>query len=114
LPNRDFQVLLTPLPPAGIPNDYLLSILSSRGRWKVSGHADRTLDRLIEEQATEVDADKRAGLVRAIQVRLLEQAYMFVPVSNESVWAIWPRVKGFYPNGALSEYFFWAAVSVED
>jgi peptide/nickel transport system substrate-binding protein len=114
LPNRDFQVLLTPLPPAGIPNDYLLSILSSRGRWNVSGHADGTLDRLIEEQATEVDADKRAGLVRAIQVRLLEQAYMFVPVSNESVWAIWPRVKGFYPNGALSEYFFWAAVSVED
>jgi peptide/nickel transport system substrate-binding protein len=112
--DRDYQMLLGPLPPASTPNGYLFALLHSRGRWNVTGHSDDVLDGLIEAQAVEMDVEKRGDLLRQIQRHLLDQAYLFVPVTEASVWAAWPRVKDFHPNDALSEYSFWAEVSVEE
>jgi ABC-type transport system substrate-binding protein len=80
----------------------------------VTGHSDDVLDGLIEAQAVEMDVEKRGDLLRQIQRHLLDQAYLFVPVTEASLWAAWPRVKDFHPNDALSEYSFWAEVSVEE
>ena len=112
--DRDYQMLLGPMPPASMPNGYLFSLLHSQGRWNITGHTDDTLDGLIEAQAVEIDVVGRGDLLRRIQRRLLGQAYFFVPVTATSVWASWPRVEGFHPNDALSEYFFWTSVAVEE
>ena len=78
----------------------------------MSGHGDEILNRLIEAQAIDKEVSERGTLIRDIQWRLLEEAYMAVLVTEVSVWAAWPEVEGFYPDDALSEYFFWAKVSV--
>ena len=80
----------------------------------MSGHGDEVLDGLIEAQAIENDVSERSTLIRDIQRRLLEEAYMAVPVTEVSVWAAWPEIEGFYPNDALSEYFFWTKISVDE
>jgi len=113
-PERDYRMLLAPLPPASTPNSYLFSVLHSHGRWNVSGHSDEVLDGMIEAQAVEANVNRRGELVRQLQRHLLEQAYLFMPVTEVSVWAAWPRVEGFHPNDALSEYSFWAKVTVQD
>ena len=69
---------------------------------------------MTEAQAVEADVNKRGELPRQLQRHLLEQAYLFMPATEVSVWAAWPRVEGFHPNDALSEYSFWAKVTVQD
>ncbi|MDP3064879.1 MAG: hypothetical protein Q8O40_17005, partial [Chloroflexota bacterium] len=106
------QLLLGVLPPASTPNGFLFSLLHSQGRWNISGHADSELDALIEKQSVEMDASARGAIVREIERRALDQAYLFSPTTEVARWAYWPsRVSELYPNSALSEYFFWARVS---
>ena len=38
---------------------------------------------------------------------------MVTTVTNGDVWVFHPRVKGFHPNTAASEYFFWAKTWLE-
>ena len=80
-------------------------------------HADTDLDAMIVEQAVERDLARREEILRAIQRRLLDGAYMFSPVAGSigagEAWVFHPSVQGFHPNTALSEYFFWAATWLE-
>jgi len=109
----DYQISLGVLPPTSTPNSYLFPILHTRGRWNLVDHQDQELDRLIEAQAVEADPQARRELLMEIQRRLLEQAYLLVPVTSSDMWVAWPHVKGLYPNTALSEYFYWAKVWLE-
>ena len=109
----DYQVAVGPLPPTVTTNSYLLNILHSSSALNVTRHADGTLDALIAEQATERDPAARGELVRQIQGRVLEQAYMVATVTAGDTWVFHPRVRGFYPNTAASEYFFWAKTWLE-
>jgi peptide/nickel transport system substrate-binding protein len=109
---RDFQLLLGVLPPTSTPNGFLFSLLHTQGRWNISGHADSELDALIERQSTEMDASARGATIREIERSVLDQAYLFSPITEAARWVYWPhRVSGLHPNSALSEYFFWAKVS---
>ncbi len=108
-----YQIALGLLPPTVNTNSFLLNILHSASGFNVTRHADETLDALIVEQATERDASAREEMVRQIQHRVLEQAYMVTTVTNGDVWVFHPRVKGFHPNTAASEYFFWAKTWME-
>ena len=63
---------------------------------------------MIETQAAEFnDAARREQLVE-IQRRVLDQAYLFSPVTSASRWVFSSDLKGFEPNAALSEYNFWS------
>ena len=110
----DYQIAVGPLPPTVTTNNYLLNILHSSSGLNVTRHPDGTLDALIAEQATEGDPDARGEMVRQIQHRVLEQAYMVATVTAGDMWVFHPRVKGFHPNTAASEYFFWAKTWLEE
>jgi hypothetical protein len=43
-----------------------------------------------------------------IQRRVLDQAYLFSPVTAASRWVFSVDLKGFEPNTAFSEYNFWS------
>ena len=115
--DKDYQLALGELPPTSSTNSYLFAILHGRGNWNVVDHSDLALDVLIDQQAVEADREVRGLLLRDIQRYLLEQAYMFSPVTGPigigARWVFAPRVKGFYPNTAASEYFFWAKTWIE-
>ena len=110
LDQRDYQLALGVLPPTSTTNSFLMALLHSQGRWNISGHQDRELDAMIEGQASEFDPVKRGELLKAIQRRVLEQAYFFSPVTGASRWVFDPQVRGFHPNTALSEYLYWSRV----
>ena len=112
--NKDYQLSIGALPPTTTTNGFLFSILhGASGLRSVIAHSDSRLDDMIVEQAVEGDATKRGEMVRDIQTYLLDQAYLFSPVTEGSRWVFAPGVKGFYPNTAASEYFFWAKAWIE-
>ena len=108
--HKDYQVALGVLPPTSTANSFLLALLHSHGRWNISGHQDAELDTMIERQAVEFDPMQRRTQLRNIQSHVLDQAYLFSPVTGASKWVFDPGVKGFYPNTALSEYNYWSRV----
>ena len=115
--DRQYQLSVGQLPPTSTTNSFLFAILHSLGRSNVLAHSDVQLDSMIDKQAVEMDPTARKKLVREIQRYLLEQAYLFSPVTGSVTegarWVSGPEVKGFYPNTAASEYFFWAKTWVE-
>ena len=110
LDHKDYQLALGVFPPAATTNNFLMGLVHSGGRWNITGHQDGVLDAMIESQAAEFDPDLRRELLRDIQRHLLDQAYLFSPISGASRWVFAPQVKGFYPNTALSEYDYWSRV----
>ena len=105
--DKDYDLALGELPPISTPNGFLFGILhSSLGN--VVGHSDAELDSLIVRQSVEDDPAARQSLVRELQQRVLEQAYMTMPVTTGARWVFHPHVEGFFPNVSASEYFYWA------
>ena len=90
-----------------------LGCCTARGRLNTTGHADGELDDLIAAQAAEMDPIERQRLVREIQLRVLEEAYRFMPAVHSLVLASWPRVRNLHPNFALFEYAHWSRVWIE-
>ena len=109
-PDRDFEIAIGPIPPASTTNGFLFGLLHSRGQWNVAGHEDSGLDALIEEQAKEFDSERRERGLAEIQRHVLEQGYLFSPVTATSRWVYNSDLRGFAPNTALSEYNFWSRV----
>ncbi len=105
---KDFQLAVGAVPPTSTTNSYLFGLLHSQGQWNLAGHYDAQLDSMIETQAVEFnDAARRDQLVD-IQRRVLDQAYLFSPVTAASRWVFSVDLKGFEPNTAFSEYNFWS------
>jgi ABC-type transport system substrate-binding protein len=111
--DRDYHLSVGVLPPTSTTNSFLFAILHGLGSWNVAGHSDGLLNGMIDRQAVERDPARRRGLVRDIQHYLLDQAYLFSPVTGGARWVFAPRIKGLYPNTASSEYFYWAKAWVE-
>ena len=110
----DYTVFLGEPPPAATPNFYLLPIFHSEGAWNSAAYRDRDLDRLLEDQAKELDPGVRRALILDIQRKVFDRAFRFMSATRISTWTWWPRVNYFYPNFAASEYFHWARVWVEE
>ena len=110
----DYQMMVGPPAPVSSPNGYLLPVLHSGGRWNTTGHSDPTLDALLEAQAVEYDARKRAELAREIQSRVLDQAYRFMPFARIAIWTWNPRVRDVHPNFGASEYHHWTRAWIND
>lgn len=108
--NKNYQVVLGVLPPTSTTNSFLMALLHSGGRWNIAAHRDSKLDGMIERQAVEFDHEQRRTQLKDIQRYVLDQAYLFSPVTGVSRWVFIPEVKGFYPNSALSEYIHWSRV----
>ena len=107
-PIKDFQLAVGAIPPTSTTNSYLFGLLHSQGQWNLSGHSDAQLDLMIEAQSAEFDEIARRDQLINIQRRILEQAYLFSPLTTISRWVFRNNVKGFKPNAALSEYNFWS------
>ena len=107
-PAREFQLAVGAVPPTSTTNSYLFGLLHSKGQWNLSGHEDKQLDSMIEAQAAEFDDTARRDRLVEIQRRVLEQAYLFSPVTAASRWVFSSDLMGFEPNTALSEYNFWS------
>ena len=107
-PARDFQLMVGAVPPTSTTNSYLFGLLHSQGQWNLAGHKDSLLDSMIETQAAEFDDVARREQLVEIQRRVLDQAYLFSPVTSASRWVFSSDLKGFEPNAALSEYNFWS------
>jgi len=83
--------------PDGSPwRDWLHSKIG-KGR---TGLDDRELDRLIEAQGVEMDTEKRKGLWRAVQQRVLDNLYVVPLISQEGFIAYQPYVHGWGDNRA--------------
>ncbi len=65
---------------------------------------------MIERQAAEFDPDRRRSQLTDIQRHVLDQAYLFSPVTAAHRWVFDQDLRGFYPNTALSEYIYWSRV----
>lgn len=110
----NYEMFIGPPAPSATPNGYLLPVLHSRGRLNTAGIVDLELDRLIEEQAQEQDPAIRRELVLAIQRRVLDNAYRFMPAAQISVWTWSRRVQNFHPNFAAFEYSHWSRVWIKE
>ena len=113
LSHRDYELALGVLPPTSTTNSFLMALLHSEGRWNITGHQDSALDAMIQQQAAEFDPQQRRLQLAQIQRYVLDQAYLFTPISSGSRWVFNQDVKGFYPNTALSEYSYWSRVWLE-
>ena len=109
-PNREFQLAVGPMPPTSTPNRFLFGLLHSDGRWNIAQHQDTGLNALIEQQAGEFDANLRQRRLEEIQRHVLDQAYLFSPVTASFRWVYTDDLRGFAPNTALSEYNYWSRV----
>jgi peptide/nickel transport system substrate-binding protein len=107
-PAREFQLAVGAVPPTSTTNSYLFGLLHSQGRWNLAGHEDTQLDTMIELQSVEFDDVARREQLVEIQRWVLDQAYLFSPVTTASRWVFSRDLKGFKPNTALSEYNFWS------
>ena len=107
-PAREFQLAVGAVPPTSTTNSYLFGLLHSQGRWNLAGHEDTQLDTMIELQSAEFDDVARREQLVEIQRWVLDQAYLFSPVTTASRWVFSRDLKGFKPNTALSEYNFWS------
>ena len=110
----DFQMMLGPPAPVSTPNGFLLPVFHSEGVWNTTGHHDDTLDAMLEAQAVEHDAKKRAELIHRIQNHILDQGYRFMPFTRTEIWTWQPRVRDFHPNFSLFEYHHWTKVWLEN
>ena len=108
-----YQLIIGSAPPTATTNGFLLGLLHSQGPVKLIGQKDPVLDSMIERQASEQDPALRRQQLVQIQDYLLDQAYLFSPVSQASRWAFNGDLKGFHPNPALSEYIFWSRAWLE-
>jgi peptide/nickel transport system substrate-binding protein len=106
--DKEYQVALGVLAPTSTTNSFLFAMLHSAGQWNIAAHRDSKLDGMIERQAVELDQARRREQLLEIQRYILEQAYLFSPVAGASRWVFTPRLKGFYPNTAVSEYIHWS------
>ena len=110
----DYQMMLGPPAPVSTPNGYLLPVFHSEGVWNTTGHRDDALDAMLEAQAVEHDAKKRAELTHRIQNHILDQGYRFMPFTRTEIWTWHPRVRDFNPNFSLFEYHHWTKVWLEE
>lgn len=109
-----YQMFVGPIAPVTSPNGYLIPILHSEGRWNTTGYANSGLDALIETQAVESDATRRADMVQEIQRMALEGAHRFMPAGRASIWTWQKRVQNFHPNFSGFEYLHWTQVWLEN
>ena len=112
-PTKDFQLAVGAIPPTSTTNSYLFGLLHSKGQWNLAGHNDAQLDSMIEAQAMEFNDTVRRDQLVDIQRRVLDQAYLFSPVTTASRWVFSNDLKGFEPNTALSEYNFWSRTWID-
>ena len=111
----EFQMLLGPMPPNSGPNGLLFPVLHSEGTWNLLGHVDSELDLLIEKQQIEEFASQaRAESLFKIQRHVIDQAYMLGLGDNVDTWVLNEKVRGFFPNPAISEYSFWSKVWINE
>ena len=109
-PSKEFQFAVGPVPPTSTTNRFLFALLHSEGKWNIASHNDTGLDALIEQQAAEFDSRRRQRRLSEIQHHVLDQAYLFSPVTATSRWVFTGDLRGFMPNTALSEYNYWSRV----
>ena len=110
--DRDFDLLIGPVPPSHTTNDFLYGLIHSEGEQNITGYKNPEMDRLIESQSKEMDADLRNVFLQKIQKMLMDDAVLFMPVITTELWGFGPRVKGFNPSMPMGSGDFWSTVTL--
>ena len=83
----EFDLIIGRVPYIPSTNGFLLAFLHSDGPASLLRHADKKLDQMIEEQIAEANTTMRKEKLLELQQYLLEQAYIYSPVSDTAGWA---------------------------
>lgn len=110
--DRDFDLLIGPVPPSHTTNDFLYGLIHSQGEQNITGYKNSEMDRLIESQSKEMDADLRNHFLQKIQKMLMDDAVLFMPVITTELWGFGPRVKDFNPSMPMGSGDFWSTVTL--
>jgi len=108
--DNEFDLIIGQVPYVPSTNGFLLAFIHSDGPVNLLRHGDKKLDQMIEDQIGEENLTMRKEKLLELQKYLLEEAYLYSPVSDTSGWAFGWTLQDFYPNTALSESIFWAKV----
>ena len=108
--DNEFDLIIGRVPYVPSTNGFLLTFIHSDGPVNLLRHGDTKLDQMIEDQIGEHNLTMRKEKLLKLQNYLLEEAYLYSPVSDVTGWAFSWNLQDFYPNTALSESVFWAKV----
>ena len=106
----NYQMALGAMPPISSLTGALLAVHHSRGGLNTTHHQIPGLDELIEAQAVEFNETRRKEHLLEIQRLILHGAYRVNLAARPENWMWWGYVKGFAPNMARGENFFFAKV----
>ncbi len=88
----------------GDPDSWLYSFNYSKGSSNRAGINDAKLDALIQAERAEVDATKRADLIKQASVYIVQNA-IDLPVYASAVWYFWqPYVKDYTAHWVQDDY----------
>jgi len=93
----DYDIMVGAPPPISSTTAYLFAVHHSDGPWNTTGYKDAEIDRLIEAQAREYDATKRAELLRELQQLMLDGSHRFIASTRTTHWMFWDYVHDFEP-----------------
>ena len=108
--DNEFDLIIGQIPYVPSTNGFLLAFIHSKGPANLLRHGDKKLDQMIEDQIAEGNMGMRKVKLLELQKYLLEEAYLYSPVSEITGWAFSWKLQDFYPNTSLSESIFWAKV----
>lgn len=102
----DYDIFVGAPPPIASLNGQLFGIYHSEGPWNTTGFANGFLDDLIEEQAVEMNRERRGELLRKIQDEIMVESQRFYPREGVEHWIWQPRVNDFVPDtsGASGDF----------
>ena len=108
--DKEFDLIIGQIPNIPSTNGFLLAYIHSDGPVNLLRHRDKNLDQMIEDQIAEGNLAMRKVKLLELQKYLLEEAYLYSPLSETTGWAFSWKLQDFHPNTALSESIFWSKV----
>ena len=93
----EFKMYLGPLGAAAEASAELYNTYHSTGGRNVSGHNDPKLDKMIDDQSQELNAEKRKAMIMEIERYLLDKNYKLFIASSTSQTLVQPWLQGWAP-----------------
>ncbi len=102
----NYDIFVGAPPPVSSLSGQLFSTYHSDGPWNTSGFSNSRLDELIEQQAVELDRQRRGELLLEIHDEIMGEALRFYPGIGSQHWLWQPRVRDVVPDtsGASGDF----------
>ncbi len=104
--NGDYDIYVGAPPPQSSTTSTLFAVHHSAAPWNSTGYSTDNLDRLIEMQAIELDAENRRDLLLEIQREIFDGAHLVRAAANVSHWLWWSHLQNVAPNTFRADSFW--------